>query len=163
MTTPPAIERLAATVNDLRPDWNRTRILTALTDAAALRTPQQLVTDAIHAALDQDVKSPGAIPLHHASFAGDPCRQCATREATSPTAPRIVTCDKCGRQTEPNIEHACVPVGTSTKPPWWEDAKKIHDRYQALIKSARENGDHDHARDLAISRDRKLAALTGFH
>ena len=47
MTTPPAIERLAATVNDLRPNWNRTRITTALTDAAALRTPEQLVTDAL--------------------------------------------------------------------------------------------------------------------
>lgn len=161
MTTPPAIERLAATVNDLRPDWNRTRILTALTDAAALRTPQQLVTDAIHAALDQDVKSPGAIPLHHASFAGDPCRQCATREATSPTAPRIVTCDKCGRQTEPNIEHACVPVGTSTKPPWWEDAKKIHDRYAQRIKDARDLQDYEQVAELQAERDREVDALLG--
>lgn len=159
MTTPPAIERLAATVNDLRPNWNRTRITTALTDAAALRTPEQLVTDAIHAALDQTVKSPGAIPLHHASFAGDPCRKCATREATRPTAPQIQHCEKCGRQTEPNLEHTCIPVGTSTKPAWWDEAKEIQGDYATRIKDARNAGEWRIADGLEDERDAALDAL----
>lgn len=155
-----ALERLAATVNDLRPAWNYTRIINALNDAAALRTPEQLVTDAIHAALDPEVRWPTAIPLHHASFSTDPCPRCTAREV-APTAPPVTTCDKCGRQTEKNIDHACVPVGTPTKPAWWEDVKRLTDEYATRIKDARNAGEWRIADGLEDERDKAIDALVG--
>ena len=138
--------------------WTEERILTEIAKAQTTRKPIPLVIEVAHAAIDDTVRGPGAIPSHKHQLATG-CAACEQRERSkNPSPPPVTKCDACGRITEPGINHDCRHHGP---PAWVPEVNKLNASYGMKIRLARESGDHDLADELKTELDQKRDALTG--
>lgn len=143
MATPTELDRIAAAMHALRPDWRTTSLVTFLTEHHADRPYRDLAIAATAVATDPKTTTPRLLNEHGAWWAAAQTVQAAT---TAPDAIPRRTDDRC---TEPGHEHELA-------------------RACRICLSEQKAGDHDTPTDRAmravgVPRDRVRAILAAAH
>lgn len=119
MTSIVTADDLVEAIRKLRPTWPEQIIRDNLNQAALTRSGTQLVIDALHAAADESVRGPGAIPAHKFVLAATACGKCEARDkarADAQTRPETEWC-KCGAHLPGVTDHDCADRRADTPKP----------------------------------------------
>lgn len=147
------IDALAVSVHEIRPKWPWLLILKNLQAAALTRPHSDLSIDALDAARNPNIKSPGALLTHRAGALD--CTTCTNRNTPEPRRPR---CTQCRELTDPTYPHICPPAKPSRLGPLIAELTR---EYQPLISQAPDTpeGRAEVAR-LQAEWDRRVADAT---